>query len=76
MCIVIVIVLYLYVYCICIVIVIVFVLQLKVLCAVCVFYCFRNFVCCASFECGVLFCVLSYCCTTATGYKPICSQNK
>jgi hypothetical protein len=42
---------------------------------------FFNFVCCVLFECGVLFCVMcvilcvvSYCSTTATGYKPICSQ--
>jgi hypothetical protein len=24
----------------------------------------------------VILCVVSYCSTTATGYKPICSQNK
>jgi hypothetical protein len=38
-------------------------------------YCFCDFVCCVLFECGALFCVLSYCSTTATGYKRICSQN-
>jgi hypothetical protein len=31
---------------------------LYLLCAVCVLYCFCNFVCCVLFECGVLFCVL------------------
>jgi hypothetical protein len=45
----------------------------------CVVYCVCSFVCCVLFDRGVILCdvcylfLVSYCITTATGYKPICS---
>jgi hypothetical protein len=47
-----------------VVIVFVVVFALYSLCLVCPIVC--SFVCCVSFERGVLFCVVSYCSTTAT----------